>query len=392
MNSKRLNVFVAFASECLTDHLSHGDGLICHRILHGLATRGHRIFAYTSHAEIRSPHPNLVVRVRTHRSPADSLAMFEHYWRARQWMQELRRTTPIDVVWRMHPYGITCPVPPWTGGRPLIVGPVYRGWPVDELNMATAGRPRYGVSLAKWIEPIAESGWQRTLRRSSLLLASTPAHARAMAAATPSVPVVPMPVIIDAPDVITPWAERGPVQTLIFAANFLPQKRPHLFVDLIAELTRRGLAVRGVMLGDGPLRNDIESRIASTSLSDRITCVGRVPSSDVAAYLGRAHWHVSTSYGEPYGRSIVEAMALGTPNLCHRSGGPADFIGHGENGLLAESLSGSAYADAISPALSDPAIGTRLAQNARNSAAEWSESTVITTLERALGDVVGGHR
>ncbi len=43
---------------------------------------------------------------------------------------------------------------------------------------------------------------------------------------------------------------------------------------------------------------------------------------------------VSTSEGEPYGRNVAEAMSVGTPVIAHASGGPADLIRSGEDGIL----------------------------------------------------------
>src|SRR4051794_21660375 len=101
----KLSVFVHRASERLTDHDSHGDGLICFSLLNGLAARGHRVYAYTDHPAVARAHPNLIVAGRRHRSPFNSLAPWEHAWRAERWLGQLLRTGPIDLVWRMHPYG-----------------------------------------------------------------------------------------------------------------------------------------------------------------------------------------------------------------------------------------------------------------------------------------------
>src|SRR5690242_13181838 len=100
---KRLTIFVHRASELLTDHASHGDGLICFSLLNGLAERGHQIFAYADHAAIRECSPRLQVRTERHCTPANSLISWEHARRAERWLRELSRTQQIDLVWRMQP-------------------------------------------------------------------------------------------------------------------------------------------------------------------------------------------------------------------------------------------------------------------------------------------------
>ncbi len=46
----------------------------------------------------------------------------------------LSNQASFDVVWRMHPYGIYSPIPPTTTGLPLVVGPLFYGWPKNELS------------------------------------------------------------------------------------------------------------------------------------------------------------------------------------------------------------------------------------------------------------------
>ena len=52
--------------------------------------------------------------------------------------------------------------------------------------------------------------------------------------------------------------------------------------------------------------------------------------------------------GEPYGHSIVEAMSIGTPCICHDSGGPAEIIENEVDGLLVKELTAKAFAEGAS--------------------------------------------
>ena len=127
---EKLSLFVHRASECLTDHEAHGEGLICFSLLKGLVDRGHRIFAYTNRVAVRDMPQGLIVRSGQHRVPANSLAPWEHTWRATRWLRQLIKEEPIDLVWHMNPAGGGgCPRPPQTFGKPLVVGPLYYGWP-----------------------------------------------------------------------------------------------------------------------------------------------------------------------------------------------------------------------------------------------------------------------
>ena len=175
--TRPLRIFVHRASDFLTDHESHGDGLICFSLLNGLAERGHTIYAYTNNASIDHCSPNLHVKVGKHRLPANSLASLEFAWQANRWFEELSRTEPFDLIWRMHPYHEACPIVPQTHGKPLIVGPMFYGWPKGAAAGGLAGSPRFGFSIEKYILPAPAGAENRTLEKASMLIAATEPHA-----------------------------------------------------------------------------------------------------------------------------------------------------------------------------------------------------------------------
>jgi glycosyltransferase involved in cell wall biosynthesis len=384
-----LTIFVHRASECLTDHESHGEGLICFSLLNGLAHRGHQIYAFTNTAAIRNPHPNLHVKTARHRIPANSLAPWEYSWRAQKWLSSLQKTTTIDLVWHMNPNGGGgCPYPPRTGGLPLVLGPLYYAWPHDAGHVTTSGKPRLGIGIQHFTQPVADRGWKRTLLRSSLLLCATENHAEKMRASLPKGQVEALPLIVDAPpgpDADRPIpSEAGQPVRLLFVGNLLPNKRPRVFIEAVQRLRERGIPAEGVVLGDGPERGALEAYCAEVGMKLAVCFAGKVPNPEVYQRLREAHFLVSTSLGEPYGRGIAEAMAVGTPAVCHRSGGPADFITDGVDGLLVDELTGTAYADRIAQALSDPAAWPALSAAARRKAQDWRGEVVLDRLEAML--------
>jgi glycosyltransferase involved in cell wall biosynthesis len=393
-----LTIFVHRASEHLTDHDSHGDGLICFSLLNGLAKRGHRIYAYSEYPAVARPHPNLIVSGRPHVSPANALAPWEHAWRAERWLGQLLRARHVDLVWRMHPYGADgCPRPPRTFGRPLIVGPLFYEWPAASNGAARGHRrgvPRFGVGIGRALRPIGQRGWRRTLRAASLILCATAAHARRMMREVPGARAQVLPVIVDGPsDHAAPRAQPPADQPLrlVFVGNLVASKRPALFCEIVKMLDTRGLATVGTIIGDGPERGEVERCCAASGIADRINFLGKRPNTEVFGLVREADWLVSTSFGEPYGRNIAEAMSVGTPCICHRSGGPADFIGDGEDGVLVDRLEAGAYADAIARIRAEAGGWKRMSDAARRRAEEWTSEAVIARLEAQLIHVVAEH-
>ena len=395
-NKRPLNIFVHRASEHLTDYDPHGDGLICFSLLDGLQRRGHRIFAYTNSIAINQPTPNLTIKTAQHKIPANSLAAWEHSWRAEHWLNQLlHQQQPIDLVWRLHPYGVGCPYPPRTFGLPLLVGPLFHDWPQSHLNLSKEGQPRFGIGLGGLVAPMAECGWQRTLQKATMVICPTKTHAQTLQKQLPQAQVVDLPVIVDLPSAIQaqknlerkPGFPAKPLQ-LVFVANLVANKNPQVFCDIIRILQQSGIPTEGTILGDGSERPVLEAYCNEIGIASSVRFEGKVPNSAVYAYLQAADFLISTSYGEPYGRSIAEAMAVGTPGVCHSSGGPAEFITNGADGLLITELNAATYATEISRIYHQPELWQKLSQGAKQTASQWTSEIIISRMEQYLTQVI----
>ena len=390
-----MNIFVHRASECLTNYEAHGDGLICFSLLNGLAERGHQVYAYADTASIHQCSPNLHVKTGRSRALAHSLAPWEQAGRADRWLAELAQRQAIDLVWRMHPYGGGCPAVPQTGGRPLVIGPLFYSWPEQPGETPRSSRPRFGVGLQGIARPAAERGWQRTMSQAALILCATGAHAEVVQRQHPDTEVRALPVIVEPPPQWAAQERRGTRAagsnqvTLLFAANLVANKNPRVFCETVRLLRLAGRDARGIVLGDGPERSPLEAFCVSSGLAEAIQFRGKVANREVYGHLREADFLVSTSFGEPYGRSIAEAMSVGTPAICHRSGGPADFIEDSVNGLLVDALAADAYAARLENALSEQNCWHRLSASACQKARQWRTETVLGALEQWLQQTAG---
>jgi glycosyltransferase involved in cell wall biosynthesis len=201
--------------------------------------------------------------------------------------------------------------------------------------------------------------------------------------------VATLPVIVDPPaELLTPRGDPGRFPHLLFVANLVANKRPLVFCETIQFLHQMGIQATGTILGDGPERPALELWCQTQNLTSAVRFLGRITNADVYRELALADGLVSTSYGEPYGRSIAEAMSVGTVPICHRSGGPADFVASGENGLLVDGLEGAAYADAIARSWTAPGTWKRLSTGALQKAGQWKPRIVIDQLEELLRDLL----
>ena len=125
-------------------------------------------------------------------------------------------------------------------------------------------------------------------------------------------------------------------------------------------------------VGDGPLRPLLEGR-------DGVRVVGRVPHADVARHLTAADVVCAPSLLEPFGQSILEAMAAGKTVVATRLGGPVEFV-PGDAGILVDPLDVTALVWALEEAARYPSPNDA----ARAAAAEHDVRVQAARVEEVL--------
>jgi glycosyltransferase involved in cell wall biosynthesis len=114
---------------------------------------------------------------------------------------------------------------------------------------------------------------------------------------------------------------------------------------------------------DGENRANIEKMIRHLDLRDRVHLTGWTD--EVASLLATLDLFVSPARSEPFGLSIVEAMAAGVPVIATASEGAREIIDAGDSGCLVPIGDVEALAKAIADLLDDANERERLARNAR---------------------------
>ncbi|PJG48133.1 glycosyl transferase [Sphingobium sp. LB126] len=166
---------------------------------------------------------------------------------------------------------------------------------------------------------------------------------------------------------------------------FVPRKRPLLFVDMIARLQATvDRPVMGLMFGEARLpAMDIalRKRIADKGVADRVKLMGyRTPG---PFWIAACDQLVVPAVGEPFGRTLVEAMLVGTPIVAARSGGNIEAL-EGGNGILVEPDD----ADALARACQDPGDARAMAlaaqADARDRFSEAAHCAKVSAIYEAL--------
>jgi glycosyltransferase involved in cell wall biosynthesis len=135
--------------------------------------------------------------------------------------------------------------------------------------------------------------------------------------------------------------------------RLVPIKDHETFLTAAALVRRSGQPAFFAVIGDGELRQHLESRAFELGLGDSIKFFGwRTDLADVYADLDLV---VLSSRNEGTPVSLIEAAAAGKPVVATAVGGIPDFIQHGSNGYLVPPGDSQALAAAISMILADPA-------------------------------------
>lgn len=157
-----------------------------------------------------------------------------------------------------------------------------------------------------------------------------------------------------------------------FFGAFVGRKRPHLFIDAVAELTRRhpSLSVMGLLFGeaydDGRTERELERYARNKGVGDFIRQMGfRSPG---PRWLAACNILLVPAKGEPFGRTLIEAMLVGTPVVATASGGNVEALQDGRSGILVQPENASALADGVEKLIARPDTASAMALAAMKSA------------------------
>jgi glycosyltransferase involved in cell wall biosynthesis len=142
-------------------------------------------------------------------------------------------------------------------------------------------------------------------------------------------------------------------------------------IDACAELARRGLDFICDIIGDGPLRDELNARIQKLNLSGRVNLLGSLSQAAVLEKLRAADIFALASVTDAQGASdvfptvIIEAMAAAQPVVSTRLAGIPESVIHGETGLLVPPGNMIALAEALAQLIQDPKLRLRYGQAGR---------------------------
>lgn len=167
-----------------------------------------------------------------------------------------------------------------------------------------------------------------------------------------------------------------------------PEKAHGDLLQALALLTRRGQRVCGWLIGDGPLRPQIEAEIDALGLRDRVRISGFVQ--DVRPWVAACDAMAITSLTETFSLAALEAMSMGKPMLMTDVGGAREQVRHGHSGLLVPVGDIPALAEGLAQWL-DPCLRLRMGRHAQADVrSSFDLATMVQAFERQFQALVDG--
>ncbi len=188
---------------------------------------------------------------------------------------------------------------------------------------------------------------------------------------------------VDADSFFPATAEANPGRfRLLFVGRLVVEKGLAVLLDAMQSLQNGGVAVELTIIGDGPLRLGIESRIVEHGLNAK--CLGSVGQAEIVAHYQQHDAFVMTSFGEGLPVVLMEALACELPVIAPWISGIPELVEHEATGLLVPAGRSDALVAAIQRLSSDPELRQRLGRKGRERVLESFDAAHESTLLAAI--------
>ena len=200
--------------------------------------------------------------------------------------------------------------------------------------------------------------------------------------------IIPHPI----PRPAEPAPLRSRVQRIGIVGRLAPWKGQDVFLrafaQAVGEADVSAVVIGAAMFGEQDYADELHALAARLDVADRVEFTGF--RRDVPAELRKLDLVVHASVlTEPFGTAVFEAMAAGLPVIAARSGGVAEYITHGRDGLLHTPGDVDDLAAMLRLAMDDDALRARLAANGREMTRQFAPARIAARWVEVYDAVLG---
>ncbi|MEW6106606.1 MAG: glycosyltransferase [Bacillota bacterium] len=194
------------------------------------------------------------------------------------------------------------------------------------------------------------------------------------------------PQVVDA----TPGNSQAGEPILLSVGRLVEYKGHSFLIQAVHKLVRQeGLRAQLLIVGDGPLRHELQDLVTALGLGNWVHLIRHVPQGpELWQHYRSASIYVQPSLTESFGMAVLEGMYFGLPVVASRVGGLRDIVQHGETGILVPPGDVEALSSALATLLRSPDLRQRMGSAGRAVALRYTPEGETETLLRVLTKVV----
>ena len=356
-----------------------GGGRVAQDIAEGLSQRGHEIIIITSHLKGLAKEEILEGGIRVIRVPSLRKEAFRAgfltmgaYILSGFWAG-LRLTSKWhpDVI-HVH-FAVPTGVSAWALSRLRKIPYLLTA----HLGDVPGGAPEKTGSWFRWVFPFTRPIW-----RDAANIAAVSEFTRQLALKHYPVDIEVIHNGVDLRELDPGKLEVQSPPRIIFAGRLMKQKNPLQIIKTLAKL--QDLPWECILLGDGPLREEVEEEISRYNLQDRIALPGWVTPKEVIELFRKSDILFMPSLSEGLPVVGVQALAMGLAMVVSNIGGFLDLVNEGENGFLINE--NDKYEKILRNLLDNDVEILSFREASRKKADEFSLEKIVGTYEEALKD------
>lgn len=150
-------------------------------------------------------------------------------------------------------------------------------------------------------------------------------------------------------------------KVIVSVGRLVHRKGQDVLIEAMPSIIKEVPEAHILMIGEGPYRSYLETRVKTLGLQERVTFIGRIQYAELPRYICAGDLFVMPSRSRLAGLEVeglgivyLEASACGLPVIAGNSGGAPDAVLAGKTGLVVEGSKKEAVASAVVELLLDP--------------------------------------
>lgn len=173
---------------------------------------------------------------------------------------------------------------------------------------------------------------------------------------------------------------------IVSIGRLVPWKGFHVLIEGMKKLHAHNPQARLVILGSGPLEEELRNNIQEKGLQSVITMREADPAERNRTLKTASVFALLTEY-EGFSHTILEAMASGTPVITTAAGGNKEIIKDGENGIIVPIGNPESFVHAVLDIFNNPKLGERLIIGGKDAVSHFTHEAMVNKTERVLQSI-----